>query len=123
MNAIMSEFKVNLKADLNQDQLLHLYDSTEYIVTDGSGSVYEAIVRGCKAVWMADMEHHFESDWGTLPYSREHRLLPDVPLHDILRHPGNDYDMKLVRRIYDKSLTSDDILPRMVSAILSVFDS
>ncbi|MEC7839509.1 MAG: hypothetical protein VX777_05680 [Chlamydiota bacterium] len=34
--------------NLTKEELIQIYDQNEYIISDGSGSCYEAMVRGCK---------------------------------------------------------------------------
>jgi hypothetical protein len=121
-NELLSSRNVSTKLNVSLDELIDLYDCNEYIVTDGSGTCYEAIVRGCKAVWHADLDYHDETMWGTLPFSRDAGLLPDVQLHDILRHPGNDHDMKLVNRIYGSSLVTGSIVSGLVSDVMKAFE-
>ncbi|MFQ5730099.1 MAG: hypothetical protein ACE5GN_07040 [Waddliaceae bacterium] len=44
--------------DISRDKMLELFDQHEFIVTDGSGSCYEAMIRGCQPIAIDDMSYH-----------------------------------------------------------------
>jgi len=64
-----------LYCDITRDEMVDLYDEHEYVVTDGSGTVYEAMIRGCKPLLVDDLpyqknnlEFHAALEGGFLPF-------------------------------------------------------
>lgn len=41
--------------NLDRDKMMDLYDRHEFIITDGSGACYEAMIRGCKPLAVKDL--------------------------------------------------------------------
>lgn len=102
-------------------ELVNLYDEHEFILTDGSGSAYEAIVRGCKALTLDGLTYQHNS--GPLSPARKLELLPMTLVWDYKSYPGIEYDMKLVHRFYGRSLVKDDITPFIRQEIIDAFDN
>ncbi len=48
--------------DLPRKEMISLYDAHEFIIFDGSGTGYEAMMRGCKPLLVTDLHYQKESE-------------------------------------------------------------
>lgn len=99
--------------------LVDLYDEHEFIVTDGSGSVYEAISRGCKALTLEGLS--IQSPKGNFFPVVKLGILPKTTIWDFKNHPGHSFDMKLLMKLHGRSLISKDISRFIAEEIVDAF--
>jgi len=101
-------------------ELVNLYDEYDFILTDGSGSVYEAIVRGCKALTLEGLT--YQRDRNVLRPTVEMGLLPKTSVWDYQGHPGIEQDLNFVKTYYGShSLTGEDVTPFIRQEIIDAF--
>jgi hypothetical protein len=57
-----------------RSEMINLYDAHEFVITDGSGSCYEALLRGCKPLRISSFSYHQNNQ--TLHAAIEEGYLP-----------------------------------------------
>ncbi|MCY1013561.1 hypothetical protein OV079_50150 [Nannocystis pusilla] len=104
---------------LRRHELVGLFDSAEYVVTDGSGSCYEAIARGCKALLVDGLP--YQQGTGALAPALEEGYLPPTRVEELARHPGADADFAWMRQWFARSLVREDVLDTLAGEAEAAF--
>lgn len=81
--------------NLSRSELIHVYDKHEFVISDGSGSCYEAMLRGCHPVAVHGMRNTTGDE--TFNEVLEEEYLPFPSYSEISRYPGFDSDAFLKR--------------------------
>ncbi|HOW58759.1 MAG TPA: hypothetical protein PLO78_03425 [Candidatus Omnitrophota bacterium] len=110
-----------MKGQNTLEDLVHLYDEHEFIVTDGSSTAYEAITRGCKALTIDGLS--YQTNKGPLHCAAEMGLLPKTLVWDYNKHPGTQKEMEWLKTLYPASLVKEDVAPLAAQEIVDVFAS
>jgi len=101
------------------EELVKIYDENEFILTDGSGSAYEAIIRGCKALSLTGLS--YQEKGGVLYPTLKLNLLPQNPVWDYKNYSDEKADLDLVKTFFSPSLTKESVLPLVSQEIESAF--
>lgn len=104
---------------MSRFHLHSLMDLHEYIVTDGSGSVYEGIARGCKALRVYGFSYH-KSDRTLSKYVVEN-MLPTLDVASFSDHKGIDHDLNWMRGFHGASLVDEDVSTKALDEIYERF--
>lgn len=101
--------------------MVNLYDAHEYIVTDGSGTAYEAVARGCKALTLDGLTYQSNKD--KFHHTLELGLLPKTLVWNYQDHPGNQMDMEWLMNLFPTSLVKNDVSPLVAQEMVGIFDN
>lgn len=104
----------------NLAELTNLYDEYEFIITDGSGTAYEAIARGCKGLTLDGLS--YQANVGIYRSALELGLLPKTLVWDYKNHSGSQVEMKWLKRLYPTSLVKEDVTPLVAQEIIDIFN-
>jgi hypothetical protein len=121
MKDYLTSNSIQFREYLTRGQMVDLFDSVEYAASDGSGSIYEAIARGCKAVSIEG-----------LTYQRPHSYfgptfdcgyMPSTNLATILSHPGSLKDLEWLKTFHGGNLVDSgrSLVDTMRTEILNYF--
>ncbi len=113
------DIKIMFSESSTIQSLVDLYDEYEFIVTDGSGSVYEAISRGCKALTLGGLS--IQNEKGNFFPIVKLGLLPKTSFWDYRSHPGHSADMSLLVKLHGQSLIKEDVSCFIAREIINVF--
>lgn len=120
LNALQS---VSVKRIVTQDAveaLIDLYDEHEFIITDGSGTAYEAIARGCKALTLEGLSYQTNKELFHSTF--ELGLMPRTRVWDYKNHPGDGPELEWLKGLYPSSLVKEDVVPAVAQEIIDVFE-
>lgn len=101
------------------DDMVRLYDAHEFILTDGSGTAYEAITRGCKALTLDGLS--YQTNKKLFHSTFELGLMPKTLVWNYKNHPGNQIEMEWLKGLYPASLVKEDVTPYVAQEIVDVF--
>jgi len=102
------------------EDMIRLYDRHEFILTDGSGTAYEAIARGCKALTLDGLSYQANRD--VFHCTVELGLLPKTLAWEHKKHPGSQAEMEWLKTLYPTSLVKEDVTPFVAQEIVDVFN-
>jgi len=111
--------QIPLVTDLSRTALLSELDAAEFILTDGSGSVYEAVARGCKALLLDGLS--YQRGAGVLAAARSGGYLPPTRAAEIDSHPGAAADLAWLRRLHPHSIVDASVGELAAAEIERVF--
>ncbi len=115
----MTEHNFAWEMGLTRDRLVHAYDRHEFIVSDGSGSLYEAVARGCKALFFDGM--CYQQRKGTFQDPLENGCMPRTHFTEVKHHLGFEMDWLWLQKFHGKSLVKEDVSPLVAAELLSAF--
>jgi hypothetical protein len=104
---------------LTKSAMIDLFDSSEYAASDGSGSIYEAVARGCRGLSIDGL--YYQRPRGFFGPTFEAGFMPRTAVTDLLSHPGAESDLSWLRSFHGASLVEHDLTDLMRSEILGFF--
>jgi hypothetical protein len=103
-------------------KMVELFDRSEFIVTDGSGSSYEAVSRGCKGLTLRGLRYQSGKDIFEAPL--ECGALPPTNVEDYRSHLGLESDREWLMRWHGPTLReASSVNERVREEILNVYGS
>ena len=113
------ELSLPIAVGVSRAELLREFDRAEYILSDGSGSVYEAVARGCKALLLDGLS--YQRGAGVLAAARSGGYLPPTRAAEIDSHPGAAADLAWLRRLHPHSIVDASVGELAAAEIERVF--
>ncbi len=113
------ELSIPLVTDLSRSSLMRELDAAEFILTDGSGSIYEGVARGCKALLLDGLS--YQRGAGVLSAAMAGGYLPPTRASAIASHPGAASDLDWLRKLHPHSIVDADISARAAEEIEKIF--
>ena len=113
--------KIPLATDISREKLLAEYDRAEYVLSDGSGSVYEAVARGCKALLLDNLS--YQKGWQIFGAALEAGMLPATRYLELHRHPGAEADLHWLQQLHPDSIVNTDVAPLAAEELVQAFQS
>lgn len=121
LGALQNSNVKNITTQNTIQDMVNLYDEHEFIVTDGSGTVYEAIARGCKALTLDGLSYQTNKD--KFHHTAELGLLPKTLVWDYKGHHGAEMDMEWLKSLFPTSLVKEDVTPLVAQEMVDVFNN
>jgi hypothetical protein len=111
---------IPVRANISRAELLLEYDRAEFVLTDGSGSVYEAVARGCKALLLDGLT--YQRGWQIFSAALEAGLLPSTTVDKVDQHPGAAHDLAWLKRLFPQSIVEEDVAPLVCAELVNAFE-
>jgi hypothetical protein len=106
---------------VTRPEMIELFDTHEYIASDGSGSLYEAVARGCKAVTISGLP--YQRNNGLFHAAIEGGYLAPTDAMNFDQHPGLDKDWEWLKGLHGESLINVPVRQEVQMELEKVFDA
>ena len=110
-----------IRMHVSRLEMIAWFDECEYIVSDGSGSLYEAVSRGCKGLTLSGLPH--QRNRGQLHAAADGGFLAPIDAMNISAHHGYDKDFEWLRNLHGESLVHRSVKQEVQLELEEVFDN